>query len=200
MAEKHVVTCPTCGTDLPASFMNSGQTEHCPGCQTATRLTVFPALFAAPKVVVTAPVIADDASCFFHEHKRAEEVCSSCGRFCCSLCTFKVGTDTLCPDCIRNRRDKQDISMQGKLLKYDFLALMLALIPIVFAYPMIVYAPITAAAALYLRIRYRNKPTSILPKKRKWMFFLATVLSALELIAFLVLIIAFVVAIMREII
>lgn len=90
--------------------------------------------------------------------------------------------------------------MQGKLLKYDFLALMLALIPIVFAYPMIVYAPITAAAALYLRIRYRNKPTSILPKKRKWMFFLATVLSALELIAFLVLIIAFVVAIMREII
>ncbi len=96
------LACPECSFDLKPYFLESPDYRTCHICGHETSVLPYPACFA-PDLVITAADLRreeDDASCFYHESKKAVQSCSQCGRFVCALCSVQVGNDVLCPGCI----------------------------------------------------------------------------------------------------
>ncbi|MBW1988386.1 MAG: hypothetical protein JRI97_02455 [Deltaproteobacteria bacterium] len=137
---------------------------------------VFPALLNRPESVSGPLAEEGEGSCFFHPKKRAQSVCSRCGRFVCALCEVPAKDGVLCPTCLagKNAAGEDDIARQGTL--YDSLALALAGIPLLFVFPVVVTAP----AAMVMSIRYWKRPLSPVRRSR-WRFVLAMALSAAEM-------------------
>ena len=157
---------------------NRTEPVRCLSCEGQVSIIAFPALFRPPdpQRANVAPVLGDEAGCFFHGGKKAVTACESCGRFLCSLCTITIGNRQLCSSCIGSGKRKgklRDLTRQRFL--YDNLALSLATLPLL-VWPMTV---VTAPAAIFVAVRYWRTPLSIL-KRSRWRFILAVALAGLQ--------------------
>jgi hypothetical protein len=159
------LTCPECGFELKPHYFESSDYRPCHVCGVEISLRAFPAIFAPPKLISAADLRReeDEASCFYHDSKRALEVCSQCGRFLCALCAAEFGGDVLCPGCIVSgeKGNQSGKSRMERLEKertlYDSIALMLATLPVLTISLSILGAP----TAIYVALRYWKAPSSI---------------------------------------
>jgi len=152
-----VLFCTRCRAPLPARQYNLRATTPCPSCGAKLIAAAFPALLTGGPVGRSAEKrIADDqASCFYHENKKASVVCDRCGRFLCELCNIEVGASHLCPACVAagtSAAAQTDIDVTRKY--YDRLALSLAIYP----------TAITPLIALYLAARHGRTRNEIVPR------------------------------------
>jgi hypothetical protein len=163
--------CPECGFELKSAFLESTEFRACHVCGFETSALPYPACFAPAAVITAADLQRDeeDASCFYHEAKKAVHSCSQCGRFLCALCSAQIGDDILCPNCIvsgeKGKSPEARLERERKL--QDSLALMVAVLPALTISFSIIGGPI----ATYLAIRYWKRPSSIVRRYawRKWL-------------------------------
>jgi hypothetical protein len=172
------LTCPECGFELKPYFLQSPDFHACHVCGQETSALAFPACFRPPETISEAELRRgeDDASCFYHESKKAAQSCSQCGRFLCALCAAQIGGDVLCPDCIVSGEKKHKIErLERARTLYDSIALIVAVAPVFTVWFSILGGP----AAIYLSLRYWKRPTSIV-RRYAWRKWLALALGALE--------------------
>jgi hypothetical protein len=171
--------CPICHHLLATSQWNLEDFTACPNCQAPTRALVFPAMARAMSPARPEPRSETEAGCFFHSNSRAENVCNSCGRFLCSLCTLAFGAQKLCPDCIyRRRREASEPLFRDQTILFDNIALLLLVVPVLcFVY--IYLGLIFSGFALAIVIIGWRQQRPLVPRSR-YRFVLAAGLSLLE--------------------
>ena len=129
-------------------------------------------------VTANAPVAraagGDESLCFFHPGSAAEKACDHCGRFLCAICATPWLGGILCPECITTavargketfaapKQEEGAESLPTRRVLYDTLALQLALLPMAIFY----FTLFTAPVALYIALRYWNRPRSLIPRTR----------------------------------
>lgn len=156
------ITCDACSGTIPEESFNSGPV-HCKHCGVFIRADVFPALVRPPEVHSGNSVIENEASCFFHDQKKAVVPCGSCGRFLCSLCDIEFEGGHICPTCLSSGQKKHKFkNMENKRVLYDNIALSITILPSVFWFITFFTAPL----ALYFVIRYWKAPSSIIPRSK----------------------------------
>ena len=178
---KPAPSCTKCSTPLPAEYLNSGQYGPCIKCESLVRVEVLPAYFReeAKGSAGEALVIDTEASCFYHPQKRAAVVCSSCGRFLCSLCDLEMDSAHYCGPCLEAAKEKGKIAtIENTRRLYDQMALQLVLLSFFFFPAMIVTAPM----AIYLSVKFWNKPQSIVGGRPKIRFGIVIGLASLQLL------------------
>ncbi len=171
--------CSSCRTPLGADLCNSPEPVRCPACNVLLRAEIFPAILKTKEQSggVGKDISDGDASCFYHPEKQAVKVCSSCGRFLCSLCEIELAGRCICPVCLEEGRQKEEIAeLIPKRTLHDSIALGIAALPVLF-FPVTI---LTAPVALFLSINGWKKPSSILPRTR-FRLFAALVLSGLQI-------------------
>lgn len=144
------------------------------------QVTVFPARFQDRSAGTNAEAIMVDgeAGCFYHTEKKAVISCERCGRFLCGLCDILLGEEHICSNCIESGRKKGKIqTLENKRTLYDRMALTAALLPIISVFGTLVFAPY----ALYLSIRHRNTPGSLV-RHTKWRFYVAGTVASLQIL------------------
>lgn len=177
--------CSSCHTPLPAALCNSGESIHCPHCSKQLQVELFPAILRPLHEggTVGLQITEGEASCYYHPDKQAVKVCSSCGRFICSLCEIDLVGRCLCPVCLeQGRQNEQLAELVNKRTLHDSIALNISILPLLF-WP---FTLITAPIAFYLAITAWRKPSSILPRTRIRQV-LALLFSALQIIGWVVL-------------
>lgn len=177
---KILLRCTQCSASLPLAVYNAEQPVACPACQSQTRALVFPA-FLQRLESVSAETISDDTegSCFYHPAKKATLTCESCGRFICALCEVEIGGARLCPQCMDSGQRKGKLtSLERSRTLYDRIALVTALLPILTIW----FTVFTAPAALYLCLRHRKAPRSLV-RPGRWKWWLALIASSLQILA-----------------
>ncbi|QHI68400.1 hypothetical protein [Tichowtungia aerotolerans] len=158
------VKCPKCNRPLAAEFYNQKSPLRCEGCRTRLTVRAFPALYRQDSTPThSAPAQQEDAACFYHPSKKAEQICSDCGRFLCSLCALPVGDKILCTSCLeRQRKDDKGHEHKARRMRHDKLAMMLAgaaLLMLLFSWFFPVIPAVLALSSLFVAIRYwKNKP------------------------------------------
>ncbi|MDK9716336.1 MAG: hypothetical protein OEL57_00330 [Trichlorobacter sp.] len=173
--------CSSCRTPLPAALCNSDEPILCRHCSKQLQVELFPAILKPLHEggSVGLQVTEGEASCFYHPDKQAIKICSSCGRFICSLCEIDLAGRCLCPVCLEQGRQNEQLSeLVTKRTLHDSIALNTALLPLLI-WPVTL---ITAPIALYLALTAWRKPTSILPRTRIRIVF-ALLFSVLQIIA-----------------
>ncbi len=176
--------CGQCQSSLPESFYNQAGFLPCPHCETPVRALVFPAASRPmPQGVLGEDILTpDEAGCFYHPTKRAAISCEACGRFLCHLCDCAIGGQHLCPACLETGRTEGKLkALETSQLRWDNIALALAIVPLLFFYATLITAP----AAIYLAIRHFNAPGRI-PPLSKLRFVIAVVLSLLQITGWLI--------------
>lgn len=181
------IQCAQCNTALPREFVNNPDFRPCPKCSTPVATAAFPALLQPPAAAepTNVPVVDGEASCFYHDQKKAETACESCGRFICALCRLELNDRQLCPACLQSGRAKgqmEDLDHSRPL--YDSVALLVAALPLVLFYPFALATIITGPMAIFLAIRHWHKPTSILGRT-KARFVIAIILGCLQISAWI---------------
>ncbi|NUM52587.1 MAG: hypothetical protein HUU46_02980 [Candidatus Hydrogenedentes bacterium] len=163
------LTCDRCRTRLPATALNTQDLVACPACSTPLRFLVFPAYYRAhaPAQKGETLMVEGESSCFYHPTKKAVVPCDGCGRFLCALCDVELDNKHLCPKCLEAAKEKRTMdSLEHERYLYDAQALTLTVAGAV-VLPCMPYVTVfLAAAALYLCIRYRHKPRSIVSPGR----------------------------------
>lgn len=171
--------CPKCRATLLTHAFNSGAFGPCGSCQSALAIEVFPALFRRTEAgrIGETVMMEGEASCFYHPAKKAVLPCEGCGRFLCALCDCEHQGQHLCPACLEAGRSKGRIkSLENKRMRYDNLALSLALLPILIFYFTLITAPMT----LYLVIRHWKSPFGLTQRSRG-KFILAGLIALLQI-------------------
>lgn len=174
-----MLACPKCTRTLPAQILNSPEWQPCPNCQAPTLVTAFPALWVAPVAGSSgeALLVEGESSCFYHAEKRAAVACESCGRFICGLCDIELEHQHLCPLCVQSGKRKGKLKvLENQRMRYDALALTLAVLPLLIFY----FTIITAPAAVYIALRHWNAPRSVVGGGR-WRLVLALILALLQI-------------------
>ena len=174
--------CPKCQAHLGPDVFNLGGFTPCPNCGTLLRMDVFPALFrpVASGASGEAVVAQGEATCFYHEGKRAAVVCDACGRFLCALCDCQFNNKHYCPQCLEVGGKKKTIEqLETMRMLYSRQALVLSILPLF----------ITGLAALFIAIRHWKSPLSLVSPQR-WQMPVALVLATLQTLAFTALIIS----------
>lgn len=157
-----VVSCPRCRVTIPAELCNTGREDACPSCGALVRAAVFPALFETG-ASRAGDVTPGASPCYFHQGKSAVAVCDSCGRFVCALCRVELSEGIRCPECIAGRTKKEEIaSLVPSRTLLDSIALSVAVLPVLIFW----ITPLTAPLAIYLAIKSRKAPGSVLPRSR----------------------------------
>lgn len=171
--------CPICHHVLATSQWNLSEFTECPNCKAPTRTLVFPALVRPAVTPHPETRTETEAGCFFHSNSRAENVCSSCGRFLCSICTVTFGSQKLCPDCIyRKRRQTTESEYRDQAVLFDNIAL-LVLVGQVICFVYIYLGLIFSALALAIIIIGWRQQRTLVPRS-KYRFVLGTGLGLLE--------------------
>ncbi len=172
------IDCQACGASLALVDVSKDYGGRCGSCGAVTWLAVFPAALEAPKSS-HADLVADEAeaSCFYHQGKRAHVHCDSCGRFLCKLCQIELGGQNLCPTCLETGQKTRTLSrLDNQRTLYDTVALALSTIPILAVWPIVICAPIS----IFITIWNWKKPLSVLPRT-KVRYILAIVFALLDL-------------------
>ena len=159
------VACPSCQNSLPGVLCNTGAVTHCPACDNAIQVEVFPAFFKAVNTGQKAEMLLEEgvSSCFYHELKKAVVPCDACGRFLCALCDLDFNGRHLCPACLQTGKKKGDLpELENRRTIYDSAALSTALLPLLI-WPVTMA---TAPLAIYLAIFSFFRPSSLIPRTR----------------------------------
>jgi hypothetical protein len=162
-----MIECPKCNAALSGNVINSVELTKCNTCGVPLRVDVFPAKNKKPESGAFGETITNsaEASCYYHQKKKAVTHCSMCGRFLCALCNLDIGNQNLCPVCLETgeKKKKLDILENHRIL-YDNIALFLALVPftLIFWFLSLVSAP----AALFVAIRYWKAPNSLVHRSK----------------------------------
>lgn len=129
----------------------------------------FPALYRRVKMTAAAlKATLDDAVCYYHANKKAEQVCDECGRFLCGLCELPFGEETLCSSCLEQRRKQPGRhALKPRQMRYDKLALGLALLPMLY-FPITV---VTAPATIFVVLFFWKKDLEFSPGRKSRMVF-----------------------------
>lgn len=174
--------CGACGDVMSIPVSQESAVVPCPQCGVSTTLDVFPALWREQRGSAGERlVIDDDSACFYHPEKKAAEICDGCGRFLCSLCDIPYVDKHLCASCLeKGTLSGKDATFKGDYMRYDMLALTVAVAPMLIFYFTIFTAPI----ALFLAIRFWRAPLSPVPRSR-WRFIVAIAVSVMQIIAWL---------------
>lgn len=170
------VVCPRCRSYVPLGVANTGRPFPCGGCRSPVILDVFPAAFRGVPADLGTTASSDVSTCFFHEARAAQTACDGCGRYICALCDIPLGREHLCPEClaIRNRKDGKH-TLPNERVVWDRVALGLAVGGLLL-WPVTL---VTAPAALFVVIRYWNKPGSLVRRGRV-RFVVAGLLAAVQ--------------------
>ena len=173
------LSCPLCLVPLPVALFKRPDKSECPSCGKTLRAFVFPAAYEAPKEGAAAEAVLDDeSSCFYHPTKKAVTVCSSCGRFLCSLCDIDMTGGHFCSRCIETGKKKGEMkNLETRRLLYDEIALSLAIVPMLFLFITIFTAPMS----IYIALRHWKKPLSITGRSRI-RFIIALLISTTQLV------------------
>ncbi len=171
--------CSYCATQLPIDNWNSNQYNHCPGCGTNSKVTVFPMLIdKAPPTSTASDILTGESSCFYHTEKKAVLSCSTCGRFLCPLCDLGIDDKHICTDCLSSGKRKKTINiLENRFTRYDSLMLTLVFFPIL-VWPLLFF---TAPGVVFFSIWSWQKPVSIFPKN-KTKTLLAIIFASLEIV------------------
>jgi len=164
--------CPKCQAALPPAGFNTGQRFACPGCRSDLWVEVFPSLVRpAPKGGAgEAVLVAGESACFYHETKKAVVVCDACGRFLCGLCDCALAGRHYCPACLNaGKQNRRILELETVRPLYGRQAFVLSILPFF----------ITGLVALYIALRYRKAPASLV-KPQRWMFPAALVLGGIQ--------------------
>ena len=171
--------CSNCRAFLSKDELNQSEPRPCPACKTPILVDFFPAYFRPPAVgqVGERLVLEDEASCFYHPEKRAAQHCAACGRFLCSLCDCELQSQHYCPNCLETGRVKGRIrNLENQRIRYDQVALSLAILPIITVY----FTLATAPLVLYLVCRHWKSPLSLVHRSR-WRFVVAAIIALLQI-------------------
>jgi uncharacterized paraquat-inducible protein A len=158
-------SCPKCKTEFSIEPGTTEVAANCPNCATFVEAYFLPAYFRPLETGAAPSALIDqtEASCFYHPQKQAVRVCDGCGRMICSLCSIELGAEHLCPNCIAAGKKKGKITtLEDRRVRYDSIALSLAVFSFLFYMLAIVLAP----AAIFIAIRYWNSPGSLLGRSR----------------------------------
>jgi hypothetical protein len=175
------IQCPKCKARLFEGVFNQPDLVPCPTCETPLQIEIFPAFFQ--EIVqgrdAEAVMVEGESSCYYHPQKKAVVPCDLCGRFLCALCDCEVKGRHLCPGCLEAGQKKRNIEgLENMRVLHSRQALVLSILPLF----------ITGIAAIYIAIRYRKEPGSIVAPM-KWAFNVALVLGGLQTAGFAFLII-----------
>ena len=182
MTVQTLLTCPKCHRQLPSDLANVPEMGHCPACNTALHLSVFPALYQPLTAgsMGDKVVLDNEASCFYHPQRKAVIPCDSCGRFLCALCDIELQDQHLCSNCLESGKKKGTFKhLDNQRMLYDTIALRLAVYPLVLFFFWF-FTIITAPIAIIVSIRYWNAPSSLLPRT-KARFIIAILLAGIQI-------------------
>lgn len=165
--------CSKCRAPLPATAIVPGGFAPCPVCGAEIQVEIFPALIRpiARSSAGEAAVVTGEATCFYHDGKKAATVCDTCGRFLCGLCDCQMGEKHFCPACLESGRQNGIEQLEASRPLHAQQALMLSILPFLF----------TGLAALYLIFRYWKSPGSLVSPKR-WLMPAALALALLQVL------------------
>jgi len=161
-----LVSCSECQAALTGpEFFSSTALAPCPSCGAQQRVELFPAFFRdevrGQQAERANP--EGEASCFYHAPKKAVISCDACGRFLCALCDLELNGRHLCAVCLEHGQQKRSLTqLENQRVRYDNLALLMALAPIL-AWP---FTLLTAPGTIFFSIRHWNSPTSIIRPTR----------------------------------
>lgn len=151
-------------------------TIACHACGAQVQFALFPALSKPLHAHAgDATVFSDEATCFFHESKRAVADCESCGRFVCGLCRLDWGNRILCPACI-STPDTKHLLVTSRTL-YGNIALAVAAFSVLVFYVSLLIAPVALAIAIK---SFRSEGSLVRPGR--WTAWLAIIVASAELI------------------
>ena len=168
------IQCPKCKARLFEAVFNQPDLIPCPTCEAPLQIEIFPAFFrrVAPGRDAEAVMVEGESSCFYHPQKKAVVPCDACGRFLCALCDCEVKGRHLCPGCLESGQKKRNIQgLENMRVLHSRQALLLAILPFV----------ITGLAAIYVALRYRKEPGSIVAPMR-WAMPTALILGSLQIL------------------
>ena len=173
------LTCPRCRALLPATLINALAPAPCPGCAARLEVAAFPAWLEQRAAQTGETLVLEaDASCFYHDQKRARAVCEHCGRFLCALCDVEYHGAHLCPTCIASGHEQaRQPAFEHQRRLYDSLALGVATLPLLVWFVTILTAPV----ALYIVVRYWRAPGSAVRRGTHWRMGLAALVALTEL-------------------
>lgn len=178
------IACPKCRTILLEGVFNQPDFAACPSCNSQLRIEVFPALFRkiAPGQAAQAVMIEGESGCYFHPLKKAVQPCAACGRFLCALCDCEFSGEHFCPACLESGKSKGKIkALENTRMRYDTLALGLAVLPLLIFY----FTIITAPMALFIAIRHWKTPRSIV-KPSRWRLVVAIVIALAQIVGWII--------------
>lgn len=166
-------TCSKCRAPLAATAIVPGEFAPCPACGAEIWVDIFPALIRpiARSSAGEAVLVTGEATCFYHDEKKAATVCDACGRFLCGLCDCQMGDKHFCPACLESGRQKGIEQLEASRTLHAQQALMLAILPFFF----------TGLIALYFILRYWKAPGSLVSPKR-WIMPTALTLALLQVL------------------
>jgi hypothetical protein len=174
------IRCSECLTPVRESELNQGRLSKCSGCGNFVQVEIFPAYFrkAAPGQQAEILMVEGEAACFYHPNKKAVIPCHSCGRFLCGLCDCDLNGEHFCAPCLEAGKRKGKIkSIEDSRVRYDSMALLLAVVPMIVFYLTFITAPV----ALFIAIRRWNAPRSMVHNATAG-FVTAMVIATLQLI------------------
>lgn len=174
------ITCGACKRQLSIAVDSAQQNIKCPICEALIEIRAFPALLRAPAAEAPQRVLVDgESTCFHHVQNKAAVACDHCGKFLCTLCDIAVDDQHLCPQCFERRQSGADGAPRGRVVRYDQVALSLAILPILMFPLTVITAPIT----LYIVVRYWSVPGPRSGYSRKIVLVCAGLFALLELLA-----------------
>jgi len=156
--------CPKCRAPLPEPPPPLGAPHPCLKCHDPVESLIFSSYYrpAATGQNAETIVTAEDAGCFYHPQSRAVVPCDQCGRFLCALCDIELHGRHYCPGCVEAGRKKKLINhLDGDRVLPGSIALMTALLPLLF-WPVTV---VTGPLAVFMAIYGWRKPGSITGKR-----------------------------------
>ena len=182
-----LIPCPKCHAWLLDGVFNQPAMAPCPSCGTRLQIEVFPAFFRKidPGQSAQPVMLEGESSCFFHPQKKAVIPCAGCGRFLCALCDCEVGGEHYCPACLETGKSKGKIKkLDNRRVRYDSIAMCLAIYPMLIFYFTVITAPMT----LFVALRYWKAPLSVVRRSR-FRFVIAIIVALLQIAGWATLII-----------
>lgn len=182
-----MISCEKCDARINSLQINTREFSTCLNCGARIRTDVFPAAVRAldPVAKQEALSVEDDAGCFFHPRKKAVVHCDACGRFLCALCDIEMNGGHICFSCMESGKKSKSIeTLENQRFLWDGLAIRLSIFPMIF----FMITCITAPATIFLVFRYWKADSSITPRKKKWRFVIALIISLLQIAGWIMLI------------
>ena len=173
-----MIGCPACKIRLDAGNWAGVERTDCPVCGRSLQWRVFPALFL-PRSQTDTPSasLTDESRCFFHADRPAALVCEACGRFICRLCDVAFEGKHLCPTCINaGMRKGRFAHLDRGRIRWDSLALSLAILPLLL-WP---FTLLTAPATIGVVVYGWRKPRSLVAPNG-WRFVVAALFASLQI-------------------